>query len=232
MVPVGLDDSSVALAETNADMQTKLLQVRPFGGTPIAAMLDDSRVLPARGLAVQDHQGRRSYFSCRERYAVLSRTVSRMRCSAMSRFQCSVGEGGGLQGLDEDKNGDIDPLMACADGKCSCPYDREVKIAERLREPVNNPKQHLLEKLWVVAFNVNDETAMKKLDEIAVMGGEKKPFAHHQRSGPEQDAQRPDEQSAARCDVTFCAGDGRHRRGHAVRRQAIRDHRRLPARRP
>ncbi len=143
LIPVGEDGDDIALA--NENVQQSLLGVRPFGGTPTAALLDDLRYYLTEDDSVK--KGSDPYYDCRDRYAVLITDGAPDKLFRDSRFQC--------QSTEHDK---------CAGGRCSCPYDTETQIALDLHG--NN----LLKKLIVIALDV-DEEAKAILDGVAASGG-------------------------------------------------------------
>jgi len=148
LVSVGPTEVGTAIAATNKAIQDSLLAVRPFGGTPIAGMLDDLRYYLNNDTDIK--RGSDPYYTCRKRYAILLTDGAPDTLYRNDpRFQC------------ESTND-----AACAGGACQCPYDSEETIALKLRQNDG------LEKLWVVAFNVTDAVALATLDRIAQAGGQ------------------------------------------------------------
>jgi type IV pilus assembly protein PilY1 len=140
LISVGLSDSSSDVQTVNQKIQESLLKVRPYGGTPIAGMLDDLDYYLQNDTDIKKNSD--PYYECRQRYAIMLTDGAPDQLFRGAPFFCDAEEG-------------------------NCPYDKEVDIATRL-------KQHGLNKLWVVAFNVNDEKAMSTLDAIALEGSGRK----------------------------------------------------------
>ncbi|MEY4512863.1 MAG: hypothetical protein RLZZ450_4985 [Pseudomonadota bacterium] len=150
LVSVGNTEVTSDITTINASIQNSLLAVRPFGGTPIAAMLDDLRYYLNNDNDIKKGTGGDPYYTCRKRYAILLTDGAPDTLYRNDpRFQCESSADG-----------------TCAGGVCQCPYDTEENIALKLR------KNDGLEKLWVVAFNVSDATALASLDRIAQAGSE------------------------------------------------------------
>ncbi|MDB4971797.1 MAG: Type fimbrial biosis protein PilY1, partial [Myxococcaceae bacterium] len=146
LISVGPTDVGTDVTGTNDSIQTSLLQIRPYGGTPIAGMLDDLRYYLTNDTDVK--QGSDPYYSCRQRFAILltdGAPDTLFRNDA--RFQC------------ESSND-----AACSSGVCQCPYDTETNLATALTT------RDGLKKLYLVAFNVNDTAALTTLDAIALAG--------------------------------------------------------------
>lgn len=143
LISVGELDSTSAVSAVNEKIQSDLLKIRPYGGTPIAAMLEDFRYYMRND---PDVNAKDPYRECRKRYAVL------------------------LTDGAPDKLFRDDPSIRCEDQKegCAgsdcCPYELETETTKRL---VTDDK---LDKLWVVAFNVQDQTALAALNDIAKEG--------------------------------------------------------------
>lgn len=147
LISVGVSDDSAAVEEVNTRIQESLLAVRPYGGTPIAGMLDDLRHYLKNDSDVK--RGQDPYYACRDRFAILLTDGAPDALYRGGKFRCEEA---------------IDP--ACEGDDC-CPYDRDEEIARKIVAVDDT-----LEKLWVVAFNVNDATAMEKLNRIAQAGSE------------------------------------------------------------
>ncbi|MDB4989118.1 MAG: Type fimbrial biosis protein PilY1, partial [Myxococcaceae bacterium] len=147
MIPAGLSDSGSATSSVNASIQSSLLQVRPYGGTPIAGMLDDLRYYLNNEPDVKT--GSDPYYTCRKRYAVLlTDGAPDTMFRNDPRFQCESGND-----------------SQCAGGVCQCPYDTETNLATALTT------RDGLKELFVVALNVYDASALVALDAIAAAGG-------------------------------------------------------------
>jgi type IV pilus assembly protein PilY1 len=144
----GDSEGATAIATINDSIQSSLLQVRPFGGTPIAGMLDDFRYYLNNDADVK--KGSDVYYGCRQRFGILltdGAPDTSFRNDA--RFQCESASD-----------------ATCAGGVCQCPYDTEPNLASTL------VTRDGLSKLWVVAFNVNDTASLAKLDQIAQAGSQ------------------------------------------------------------
>ncbi len=152
LISVGLSDSGTDVQTVNGQIQSALLQVRPYGGTPIAGMLDDLRYYLQNDTDIKS--GSDPYASCRQRYAVLLTDGAPDALFRGTPFNC-----------------DAQGSNACGPNTpCVCPYDKEENIAADLRS------SQLLNSLWVLAFNVNDTAALAKLNLIAQSGGGKDAF--------------------------------------------------------
>ncbi len=152
LISVGLTDSGTDVQAVNGQIQSALLQVRPYGGTPIAGMLDDLQYYLQNDTDIKS--GSDPYATCRKRYAVLLTDGAPDSLFRGAPFNC-----------------DMAGTNACGTGKaCICPYDKEEQIAGSLRT------SKLLTALWVLAFNVNDTNALSKLDLIAQAGGKSDAF--------------------------------------------------------
>ncbi|HEY6880239.1 MAG TPA: hypothetical protein VI299_19580 [Polyangiales bacterium] len=155
LVSVGSSDDVTDISTVNAKIQSSLLQVRPYAGTPIAAMLDDLRYYLNNNTDINTSD---PYYQCRDRYAVLLTDGAPDPMFRGGSFQC-----------DSTNNSACAPIPAGAPGAgtnvCQCPYDTEISLAGKLRSADK------LKALWVVAFNVNDTDALASLDNIALAGG-------------------------------------------------------------
>lgn len=154
LVGVGASDNGTNVRAVNDKIQAALSKVRPYGGTPIAAMLDDFRYYLEESKDVRPGKvadGNDPYFKCRKRYAVL---LTDGAPDALFRNEKDYG----CEKITSSPNG-------VCDGVDCCPYDPEEIITENLRS------QDRLDKLWVVAFNVNDQVGIAKLNKIAEKGG-------------------------------------------------------------
>ncbi len=151
LISVGLSDDQTSAKTVNDAIQSSLLQVRPYAGTPIAAMLDDLRYYLRNDTDINSND---PYFNCRSRYAVL---LTDGAPDSMFR--------GGSFNCDSTSNASCAPSPIDGKNSCQCPYDTEVSLAGKLLS------QDKLSQLWVVAFNVNDATSLAALDNIAAAGG-------------------------------------------------------------
>jgi type IV pilus assembly protein PilY1 len=172
LISVGTSDDAPEVANVNNLVQQSLLGVRPYGGTPIAAVLDDLRywlnhspdVMPATASPGQDY-----FYSCRQRFGVLLTDGAPDSLFRDSRYACHESTDG--QTFDRDGLGIGDGDTCAPDSTkggttpaCECPYETEVAIATDL---VQNEG---LDQLFVVAFNITDPDALAQLDLIADAG--------------------------------------------------------------
>ncbi|MET0284961.1 MAG: hypothetical protein ABW352_10835, partial [Polyangiales bacterium] len=148
LISVGNSESATAIAVTNGRIQASLRFTRPYGGTPIAAMLDDFRDYLRSHNDVK--KGSDPFYMCRKRFGLLITDGAPDSLYRDSRFQCA------------NTTDATCPLVA-GTPRCQCPYDTEENIASRLVTSDG------LERLWVVAFNV-DNTALTSLNRIAQAG--------------------------------------------------------------
>lgn len=162
LISPGRDDDGPEVLAVNDRIQESLLDVRPFGGTPIAAMLDDLEYFLRHDPDVKQGADGDPYYSCRERYAVLLTDGEPDALFRDARFKCDT-PGGELDGVP------CAPVTGSGDNtpKCECPYPTEVELAARMRA------EETLTKLFVVAFNVEGAAALATLDQIAQAGGER-----------------------------------------------------------
>lgn len=146
MIAVGDDGADIAIA--NENVQKSLLAVRPFGGTPTAAILDDLRYYLEKDDSVKS--GSDKYFRCRDRYAVLITDGAPDKLFRDSRFQC--------------QNTNRNP--ECPGNECLCPYETEMDIAGDMHG------KNLLKELVVIGLDVDADTGAI-LDGISQRGGGK-----------------------------------------------------------
>jgi type IV pilus assembly protein PilY1 len=145
--PVVATETTLDLIAKKDKIKQSLLAIRPYGGTPIAGMLDDFRYYLNNDPSVK--QGSDKFYACRKRFAILLTDGAPDTLFRNDpRFRCEV--------KDE----------TCANKICQCPYDTEENLAKNLRQ------LDRLDRLWVVAFNVNDTVALAALDKIAQAGGD------------------------------------------------------------
>jgi type IV pilus assembly protein PilY1 len=150
LISASASDDAADVSRVNTAIQTSLRAVRPFGGTPIAAMLDDLEYYLQNDSSVRSGSDR--YYNCRGRYAILLTDGAPDALFRDARFQCQT-PGTGTVGA------------PCAGSGCACPYDTEANIASRI------VGHHLLNKLFIVGYNVDDASAFATLDAIAAAGG-------------------------------------------------------------
>lgn len=161
LISVGLSDNPDDVRAVNQRIQSSLLEVRPFGGTPIAAMLDDLEHYVQTDPDISATSD--PLYQCRSRVGILITDGAPDALFHDSRFQCDTV---------------TDPLAppgtACAPDTggtsttpaCDCPYQTAEEVAQRLISSTNQ----LLDKLIVVAYNVHEPAALTTLNTIAQNG--------------------------------------------------------------
>ena len=146
--------------QVNASIQDALLRVRPYGGTPIAAALDDLYYVFHHDPALEEERVR----SAGARHVIL--ITDGYPDDDYRAFGCDC-----TQNDDEAAPGycgghDNDP------SDIRCPYPLSAKAARRLRcgddDSCDNP---LVSALHVVALSVSDPEVRATLDDIARAGG-------------------------------------------------------------
>lgn len=142
LIPVSIDDTD--LNATNAAIQAALFNVRPYGGTPTAALLDDLRYYFNNHPTVT---GDDPFSDCRPRFAVLLTDGQPDEDFRDVRFNCDATGG--------------------------CPYDLATAISADLCRYSSSTAacEGLIDGLFVVAFDVSDPAAIAELDAIAAVGG-------------------------------------------------------------
>ncbi len=147
LISVGRErDDFVAI---NQNIQTELVRVRPYGGTPIAGMLDDVRYYfqnhPDVRPASPDGSSGDPFYACRPRYVVML--------------------------TDGTPSGEMREY-GCGAAGYSCPYDRSWDIAAQLCDfrPGSGCRGDV-DGVFVVGFDIRDPAARRLLDEIANSGG-------------------------------------------------------------
>lgn len=149
MVRVGASDLLSSVSGTNAAIQSSLRTVRPYGGTPTAAMLDDLRYYLKNEDGIR--RGSDPYYTCRERYGVLLTDGSPDDLFRKPPFNCEA--------------------TNCDGGQpCVCPYEKSEEITRKLIQDGD------LKKLWVVAFSA-DQDALNELNVIAQRGDSERKVA-------------------------------------------------------
>ncbi len=155
LISVGASDDPLTVRANNDLVQSSLLAVRPYGGTPIAATLDDLKYWLQNSDDVRTN-GNDAFVECREKYALLLTDGAPDPLYRDSRYMCDS-----TTAIDRNSDGILD---TCPGGTCECPYDKEVDVATKLVTEAG------LDKLFVVAFAVDDPTAIGALDAIALAG--------------------------------------------------------------
>ncbi|MCB9666516.1 MAG: hypothetical protein H6715_00115 [Myxococcales bacterium] len=147
LISVGLGAADFLII--NTEVQEGIKHVRPFGGTPIAAMLDDARYYYGNhpDIVLDD------YINCRDHYVVL------------------VTDGYPDQDYRDDRF-DCDGLDAFGNPTFSCPYQLPAEIAADLCDynAVSGTCEGPVKGVFVVGFNVDAE-ATDTLNDIALAGG-------------------------------------------------------------
>ena len=152
LVSVGSDSGD--FRSINAQIQSRLLAIRPFGGTPIAGMLDDAKVWLATNPDVANPltvAGGDPLYQCRSRYLLLL-----------------------TDGYpDSDKR---TGTINCEQAGGRCPYDRAEDLANNLCQ-LNavtgkcEGSTRLVDGIFVVGLSVGDPTSVARLNLIAQRGG-------------------------------------------------------------
>ncbi|MBX3269715.1 MAG: hypothetical protein KF729_05615 [Sandaracinaceae bacterium] len=142
LVPVATTEADVTA--TNQSIQTQLMNVRPFGGTPIAAMLADFQYYVDRHPSVTSDD---PFSACRPRYALLLTDGQPDEDFRDARFNCEAG------------------------GRC--PYQRASDYSQSLCRYSSGSGECTgdVDGVFVVAFDVSDAAALAELDRIAALGG-------------------------------------------------------------
>ena len=158
LISVGASESNTDVLAINQTIQDSLLRVRPFGGTPIPAMLDDLRYY------LENHTDVRStsdpYYSCRERTAILITDGAPDALFRDRRFNCDAPDT-----VVPACAPNSDPAADSTSTKCECPYDPAEEVVRQLVDGGGN--RALLKQLIVVAYNVYDQEALRILGQSA-----------------------------------------------------------------
>jgi type IV pilus assembly protein PilY1 len=186
LIRIPASDSVSASVDVANRIQSSLLAVRPFGGTPIAGMLEDLRYFFETDANVS--RSGDAFFACRKRKAVLITDGAPDAMFRDDRFRCHIEE----DPLNPDQK-IATPVAACdravntlitvagqaespqnlprfESGGCSCPYKSPQRIASELTGRAQG-YDALLEKLIVVAYNVHDTNALATLNSIGEAAG-------------------------------------------------------------
>lgn len=140
LISVGKDSADHLV--TNAQVQSSLLNIRPYGGSPIDAML-----LDLAEWAENDEDiaaGSDPLAACRSRYAIL----------------ISDGEGD-----------DFYRRIGCEARGSVCPYPREVDTVRALCQFDGERCQGLFDGIYAVGYSVSSATGLANMNQIAVAGG-------------------------------------------------------------
>ena len=140
LISVGKDSADHLV--TNTQVQSSLLNIRPYGGSPIDAMLSDLYEWAENDedIAV----GSDPLAACRSRYAIL----------------ISDGEGD-----------DFYRRIGCEARGSVCPYPREVDTVRALCQFDGERCQGLLDGLYAVGYSVSSAVGLANMNQIAVAGG-------------------------------------------------------------
>ncbi len=146
LVSVGADNSLTDFNAINQLIQDRLVATRPFGGTPIAGMLDDVRVYFNTNNDVSSTGD--PYDSCRERYVVLVTDGYPDSDFRDARFNCET-------------------------PGYTCPYNRAEAISGDLcRWDAGRLKcTGRVNGVYVIGFDIADPQAIARLNDIANTGG-------------------------------------------------------------
>lgn len=140
----------------NLDIQEALLATRPYGGTPIAASLDDLYFHFDSDNDVDD-----DFVACRDRYAIL--ITDGYPDDDYRSFGCNC---------KYDDGGNCGPNPPNDPDSMKCPYPTAEDAARYLvqgndADPI---KQAQIERLYVLGLAVNDPVVVERLDNIANQG--------------------------------------------------------------
>ena len=134
-----------------SDIKKSLLKTRPYGGTPIAASLDDLYEHLKNDLTDQ-------FGSCRHRFAML--VTDGYPDDDYRNFGCDCANESPV-----DCGGDPDTA------RMHCPYPKAEDAARYLLHGrPNTTDQPLIEQLFVVGLSIDDSAVFAKLNDIAVAG--------------------------------------------------------------
>ena len=140
LISVGVDSADHLV--TNALVQSSLLAVRPYGGSPIDALLQDYELWANTDEDIA--AGSDPYAACRSKYAVL----------------ISDGEGD-----------DFYRRIGCEAPGSVCPYDREVETVRRLCQFDGERCRGLIDGLYTVGYSVSSAAGLANMNSLAVAGG-------------------------------------------------------------
>lgn len=141
----------------NQAIQSALLRTRPYGGTPIAASLDD---LYTHLKSEMDDP----FKTCRKRYGLL--ITDGKPDPDFRDLNCDCGEGMKADCPDDP----ADPDLLPNNEEYNCPYEKPEVLAKKLVQGAGlEPKQ--LERLFVLGMSVSDSSARAALNDIASNGG-------------------------------------------------------------
>lgn len=157
LISPGLNDGEMEVTAVNNQIQQALLsqgadKLRPFGGTPIAAMLSDLEYWLNNSPDVGE--GNDVWNQCRKKVGVLltdGRPDSDFR--------------GGQFNCQDTTNPN------CPPGGCVCPYDEATTVAARMCATDGTSCKGNLDQLFVVGFSITDPDVVADLDLIADAGG-------------------------------------------------------------
>jgi len=140
LISVGNDSADHLI--TNSQTQSSLLSIRPYGGSPIDALLQDFELWAETDEDIAS--GSDPLAACRSRYAIL----------------ISDGEGDTFY-----------RRIGCETPGSVCPYDREVETVRRLCQFDGTRCQGLIEGLYAVGYSVSSAVGLANMNQIAVAGG-------------------------------------------------------------
>ncbi len=188
MVSVSASDSPAALLVANNAVQESLRTVRPYGGTPTAAALDDLKYWLDHSPDVRSPAD--VFAACRPKYAMLITDGAPDPLFRDSRYTCAPPDGN-KTGYDRDGLGGVTADELCAKNMpvtdvlipgrtptatelplCECPYETEVSTTMSVvKNMATGPKTpSKLDQVFVVALNVTEPSALARLDLIAEAG--------------------------------------------------------------
>jgi type IV pilus assembly protein PilY1 len=140
LISVGKDSADHLI--TNSQVQSSLLSIRPYGGSPIDAMLMDLAEWAENDedIAV----GSDPLSACRSRFAIL----------------ISDGEGDTFY-----------RRIGCETPGSVCPYPREVEMVRQLCQFDGDRCRGLLDGIYAVGYSVSSAEGLANMNQIAVAGG-------------------------------------------------------------
>ena len=168
LISLGLKCGSAScdMYQINDAIQSALLKTRPYGGTPIAASLDDLYEHLTNDVPKVD-----PYLACRDRYAFLitdgapDKDFRNLKCNCRDAAEDA-------QGIECDDDPGTDEVAENPD-QYSCPYEPAPALAKKLVAKDSSGKR-TVEKLFVLGMSVSDPEAREILDDIAESGNSDK----------------------------------------------------------
>lgn len=150
---------------TNTEIQTRLLAVRPYGGTPIAGALDDVDYYFSRNFEVRKvPMHLRNVVLVTDGYP--DDDYRSYGCDCTQNTDSTMPDYCGGGPLDDPA---CSSPLTCLNhpDNMKCPYDTPENIADRL---VTSEAQ--VQRLFVIGSAIDDSNVREKLDAIAIAGGD------------------------------------------------------------